>query len=243
MTVEIVELCFESHDPLALGRFWAQVLGRTMVDDTPPDVVLLPDDDIGFPIRFVRTDVRKAGPNQMHFDLASATSDDQAATVAEALDHGASHLDVGQLPEEQHVVLADPEGNEFCVIEAGNGFLAGTARIGCLSSDGTQRLGYFWSAALGWPLVWDEDGETAVQSPAGGTKISWGGPPLAGRSGTERLHWHVAPPAGGDQDLAVERLVALGATRIDGAGLPQGAVALVDPDGNELRVLPAGTTG
>ena len=133
-----------------------------------------------------------------------------------ALATGASHLDVGQLPEEEHVVLADPEGNEFCVVEAGNGFLEGTGRIGCLSSDGTRRLGHFWSAALGWPLVWDQDEETAIQSPRGGTKISWGGPPLAPRSGTERLHWHVAPPAGGDRDAEVERLIGLGATLLDG---------------------------
>ena len=61
------------------------------------------------------------------------------------------------------MVLADPEGNEFCVIEPGNNFLADTGFIGALSSDGTQEVGYFWSEALGWPLVWDQDEETAIQ--------------------------------------------------------------------------------
>lgn len=37
----------------------------------------------------------------------------------------------------------------------------------------------FWSEALGWPLVWDQDEETAIQSPHGGTKVAWGGPPVA----------------------------------------------------------------
>jgi glyoxalase superfamily protein len=59
--------------------------------------------------------------------------------VARALELGARHLDVGRLPEEGHVVLADPEGNEFCVIEPGNGFLAGCGFIGALACDGSQR--------------------------------------------------------------------------------------------------------
>ena len=99
----------------------------------------------------------------MHFDLTSASLEEQEQTVARALGLGARHIDVGQLPEEEHVVLADPEGNEFCVIEAGNNFLADCGFIGAVSSDGSQEVGYFWSEALGWPLVWDQDQETAIQ--------------------------------------------------------------------------------
>ena len=71
--------------------------------------------DASFPIRFVTTDLPKSTPNWMHFDLTSATPEDQQETVARALRLGARHIDVGQRPEEGHVVLADPEGNEFCV--------------------------------------------------------------------------------------------------------------------------------
>ena len=99
--------------------------------------------------------------------------------MARALELGGRHLDIGQRPEEGHVVLADPEGNEFCVIEPGNNFLADCGFIGALSSDGSQEVGYFWSKALGWPLVWDQDQETAIRSPHGGPKITWGGPPVA----------------------------------------------------------------
>jgi hypothetical protein len=73
--------------------------------------------------------------------------------VARALELGGRHVDVGQRPEEGHVVLADPDGNEFCVIEAGNTFLAGTGFIGALACDGTREVGLFWSEALRWPLV------------------------------------------------------------------------------------------
>ena len=75
-------------------------------------------------------------------------------------------------------MLADPEGNAFCVIEPGNSFLADCGFIGALSGDGSQATGYFWSAALDWPLVWDQDEETAIRSPHGGPKVTWGGPPL-----------------------------------------------------------------
>ena len=151
----------------------------------------------------------------MHFDLTSATLEDQEQTVARALALGGRHIDVGQLPEEDHVVLADPEGNEFCVIEPGNNFLAECGFIGALSSDGSQEVGYFWSEALGWPLVWDQDEETAIRAPYGGPKVTWGGPPFAPKHGKNRLHFDLAPPADGDQQAEVDRLVSLGATRID----------------------------
>ena len=157
--------------------------------------------------------------------------------MARALELGARHIDIGQTPEEGHVVLADPEGNEFCVIEAGNNFLADTAFIGAINCDGTQAVGYFWSKALDWPLVWDQDEETAIQSPSGGSKMTWGGPPVNPKTGKNRLHLEIAPPAGADHQAEVERLISLGAKRID---IGQGDVSwevMADPDGNEFCVL------
>ena len=175
--------------------------------------------------------------NRMHFDLTSNSVEDQQQTVARALALGARHIDVGQRPEEGHVVLADPEGNEFCVIEPGNNFLADCGFIGALACDGSPEVGYFWSEALGWPLVWDRDQETAIRSPHGGPKITWGGPPLMPKTGRNRLHFDLAPPVDGDQRTEVDRLLSLGATRTD---IGQGEVSwvmLADPDGNEFCVL------
>jgi predicted enzyme related to lactoylglutathione lyase len=240
MTCRLLALCVDAHDPLALAGFWAGVLGWEMADDTRDGIALLPSDDTGFRIRFPQTQGRKAGQNQMHFDLTSTSLEDQQQTVARSLALGARHIDIGQRPEEPHVVLADPEGNEFCVIEPGNGFLADCGFIGALACDGSQRVGYFWSEALNWPLVWDQDQETAIRSPQGGPKITWGGPPLMPKTGKNRLHFDLAPAAGGNQRAEVDRLVALGATRID---IGQGAVSWVvmaDPDGNAFCVLPPG---
>ena len=174
MTSHLFAVCFAANQPLRLARFWSGLLGWEPADG----VTLLPGDDTGFRIRFVATEEPKASQNRAHFELTSASLEEQQRTVARALELGGRHVDVGQLPEEEHVVLGDPEGNEFCVIEPGNNFLAGCGFIGALSCDGSQEVGYFWSAALGWPLVWDQDQETAIQSPHGGPKITWGGPPL-----------------------------------------------------------------
>ena len=69
-------------------------------------------------------------------------------------------------------MLADPEGNEFCIIEPDNNFLADCGFIGALACDGSQQAGYFWSEALDWPLVWDQGQQTAIRSPHGGPKIT-----------------------------------------------------------------------
>lgn len=237
MTCDLHALCFDAHDPARLARFWAGVLGWQMAEETPDGCVLLPSDDTGFRLRFVPTAEPKAGQNHMHLDLTSGSREDQRQTVARSLDLGARHIDIGQRPEEGHVVLADPEGNEFCVIEPGNKFLADCGFVGAVVCNGSQQVGYFWSAALAWPLVWDQNQETAIRSPHGGPKITWGGPPLLPKTGKNRLHFDLAPPVDGDQQAEVDRLISLGATRIDiGQGEVSWAV-MADPDGNEFCVL------
>ncbi|WP_043630841.1 VOC family protein [Nonomuraea candida] len=242
MTSRLVALCFDANDPSGLARFWAGVLGWEAADDPHGGKVLLPNDDTGFRIRCRPSQEKKVGQNRMHFDLTSTSLEDQQRTVARALELGGRHIDIGQGPEITHVVLADPEGNEFCVIEPGNKFLAECGFIGALACDGSQEVGYFWSRALDWPLIWDQDEETGIRSPHGGPKVTWGGPPVAPKHGKNRLHFDVAPAAGGDQAAEVERLVSLGATRIDIGQGETDWVVMADPDGNEFCVLPAATT-
>jgi predicted enzyme related to lactoylglutathione lyase len=229
MSSRLLALTFGAHDPARLAGFWAGVLGRVVVDDVRG--ALLPGSDTQVGLRFAPSGAEKVGPNRVHLHLTSTSSAEQQATVAAALELGAGHLDVGQLPEEGHVVLADPEGNEFCVIEPANSFLAGCGFLGELACDGTRQVGLFWAEALGWPLVWDEVQETAVQSPRGGTKVAWGGMPVAPKHGRNRQRFDLVL-ADGDLAAEVDRLLALGATRLGSAG--DGAVELADPDGNEF---------
>jgi predicted enzyme related to lactoylglutathione lyase len=237
MTSHLVALCIDANDPQRLAHFWGGVLSWDAADD---GVGLLPTDDTGFRLRFPSTREQKAGQNRMHFDLTSTSPTDQQRTVARALELGGRHIDVGQRPDEGHVVLADPEGNEFCVIEPGNEFLAECGFLGALACDGSQEVGYFWSAALDWPLVWDQDEETAIRAPHGGPKITWGGPPVPQKTGKNRLHFDLAPPVVGNQMAEIERLLSLGATRVETGGNGDGRVAMADPDGNEFCMMSPG---
>jgi catechol 2,3-dioxygenase-like lactoylglutathione lyase family enzyme/predicted enzyme related to lactoylglutathione lyase len=238
MTSRLVNLCFDANDPLRLARFWAVALRWEIEDETDDEVALLPTNGTRFKLLFLPVPEKKTGANRLHLDLTTESIDDQDETIATLVEVGARHIDIGQRPEEGHVVLADPEGNEFCVIEPGNSFLAGCERLGSITCDGTREVGYFWSEALGWPLVWDQDEETAIRAPdLTGPLITWGGPTLHPKIGKNRLHLDIAPPTDVDQEEEVNRLIALGARRID---IGQGDVTWVvmaDPDGNEFCVL------
>jgi hypothetical protein len=231
MGSRLLAVTFDAHRPDRLASFWAGLLRREVVEDAGG--ALLPGGQTQLGLRFAGSGSAKVGLNRVHPHLTSGAPDDQRRTVETALGLGARHLDVGQRPEEGHVVLADPEGNEFCVIGAGSAFLAGCGFLGELACDGTRRVGLFWSRALDWPLVWDENEETAVQSPEGGTKVAWGGPPVAPIVGRSRQRFDLVP-AHGDQEREAARLISLGATRL-GAGAG-GVIAMADPDGNEFAL-------
>jgi predicted enzyme related to lactoylglutathione lyase len=237
MPSRLVALCFDANDPLRLARFWAEALHWDTSEEADRAVDLVPADDTRFRIRFQPVPGKKSGKNRIHLDLTTTSVDDQTGTVERLVELGARHLDIGQRPDEGHVVLADPEGNELCVIEPDNAFLAGCGRLGSITCDGSPEVGYFWSAALGWPLVWDQEDETAIRAPDGtGPFITWG-PPVPPKTTKNRLHLHIAPPTAAGQAAEVERLVSLGATRID---IGQGDVewiVLADPDGNEFCVV------
>jgi hypothetical protein len=209
-----------------------------MAEDPRDGLALLPSDATGFRLRFLPARERKSGMSDRHLHLTSTSLDDQQQTVARLLRLGAQHIDVGQRPEEGHVVLADPEGNEFCVIEPGNNWLAGCGFLAELTCAGAREVGYFWSEALGWPLVWDQGLQTAIRSPRGGPKISWDAEWMTPQAGRSRIRFDLAPPVQGDQHEEVDRLVSLGATRID---IPHGevsSVVMADTDGREFCVLP-----
>jgi len=239
MTSQLVALRVDANDPLRLAGFWAGALGWEIDDPRGHELDLVPTDGTRFVIRFVPTAERKAGKNCIHLDLTTASIEDQTDTVRTLLAAGARPTDVGQGPEDTHVVLADPEGNELCIIEPGNSFLAGCGRLGSITCDGSRDVGCFWSAALGWPLVWDQDDETAVRAPdGGGPFITWG-PPVPPSPTRNRLRLELATAISGDQRAEVDRLVSLGATRLDRRDEGVDRVLMIDPDGNEFWVAGA----
>jgi hypothetical protein len=207
------------------------MLGREPIEDA--DGVLLPGVLGQLGLRFLENDAPPHVRHRMHLHLTSTSLLDQQRTVAAALELGANHLDVGQRPEDGHVVLSDPGGYEFCVIEPNNGFLTGCGRLGELTCDGTRGVGIFWSKALRWPLVWDKNEQTAVQSLQGGTKVAWDDWTLSSRQDEDRQRFELIA-IDGDIDAEVNRLVELGARHLRAHDL--GIAVLADPDGTEFRL-------
>ena len=233
----IDSLTLDATDPQRMAAFWAEALGWD-IGESEGETALIPTDDTGFVILFEPAGRKASGQNNIHLDLTTTSLADQQSMVDRLIAAGGSHLDIGQRGEEGHVVLADPEGNELCVIEPHNNFLAGCPRLGAINADGTRRVGQFWSEVLGWPLIWDQDEETAIRDPNGtGPVIQWSGPPLMEKLGKNRLHLDLLPPSGIDQQDEIDRLIDLGATPINiGQGDVTWAV-MADPDGNEFCLL------
>lgn len=238
MSSRLIALCFDANDPMRLARFWAIALRWEISGESDGVVTIVPTDGTGFTIDFAPVPNEKWGQNRIHLDLTTSSLEDQRESVEALIAAGGSHIDIGQHPDEAHVVMADPEGNELCLIEPTNTFLGDCPRLGAVNCDGTRALGYFWSQALGWPLVWDQNDETAIRDPArAGPKLTWSGPPLMPKLGKDRLHLDIAPPIGVDQTAEVARLESLGAIRIDIGQGDVDWVVMADPDGNAFCVL------
>lgn len=114
MGLRFDEICIDAADPAALGAWWAQALGWPHEVDADGDVVLHPPPGGGPDWLFLQVDDRRIVKNRIHFDFVP---DDQHAEVQRLVALGARHVDIGQ-GEQSWVVLADPEGNEFCVLSA-----------------------------------------------------------------------------------------------------------------------------
>ena len=234
MAVRLEAVTFAVVDAPAVAAFWGELLDREVV--TEHGGALVPGDATQVGLRFVSSGTEPVGRPRLHLHLTSSSVADQQRTVETVLRLGGRHVHVGQGSDDTHVVLVDPGGGELCVIEPGNNYLTGTGFLGEVTCDGTRRVGLFWRDALGWPLVWDHNEQTAIQSPLGGTKIawdSWDGSPVERETGRSRQRFDLVTA---DLRGEADRLVSLGATRL--SDLPDG-LALADPDGYEFRLREA----
>lgn len=118
MSIRVQCLCVDTSDPDRIARFWAEAMGWRRTHDGPDEVVLEPpegsaEDGVAADLLFLRVPEGKSVKNRLHLDLRP---DDQAAEVARLEALGATRAAVGQGGEVSWVVLADPDGNEFCVL-------------------------------------------------------------------------------------------------------------------------------
>ncbi|WP_406448427.1 VOC family protein [Streptomyces sp. NBC_00876] len=243
MALRPVQVNIKALDDAAVGRFWAEALGWGVSSEGPgvtnvepgggfvwPDPVAVCIDVVAVP------EPKAATKNRVHLDLATSSAAHQEELVTRLLALGATHADVGQ-GDVPWTVLADPEGNEFCVLEPRQ-IYRDTGPIAAVVVDcaDPRAMARFWDGAVDWTLHEVTD-ESAVLRSAEGV-----GPYLEFlRKGVktvpDRVHLDLLPYPGDDQGAEVARLMALGATGID---LGQGDVpwrCLADPEGHEFCVL------
>ena len=112
MTLAWEQVVVHALDPMALGQWWAEALGWVVVYSSVDEFEIRPAPEQMPGLDFVRIDEPKQHKSRLHLDFRP---DDQDAEVARLLAHGAQRVDIGQ-GDQPWVVLADPEGNEFCIL-------------------------------------------------------------------------------------------------------------------------------
>jgi Glyoxalase-like domain len=114
--VRLHHIVIDGHDLPSLARFWADALGWAVLSSRQREVVIGPSLDAPVGLCFM-----PAGPtpktvkNRVHLDLTT-TADDRDSEIERLIGLGARRVDVGQSDQDSWDVLADPEGNEFCVV-------------------------------------------------------------------------------------------------------------------------------
>ncbi len=242
MALRPVQVNIKALDHAAVGQFWAEALGWSVVSGETTYVA--PAGDFGWPDPVaVCVDVvpvpepKTAAKNRLHLDLATTSPAHQAELIARLRALGATPADVGQgtVP---WTVLADPEGNEFCVLEPRETY-RDTGPIAALVVDcaDPRAMARFWGEATDWTLLDVTDNHAVSRSAkATGPYLEFLRTPGA-KTVPDRVHLDLLPYPGDDKAAEVARLRTLGATDLD---VGQGNVpwtCLTDPEGHEFCVL------
>ncbi len=241
MGTRLVSVVIDCLDHRAQARWWAETLGWRVVHADDHACTVAPEgrpetDDVT--LVFVPVPEAKQGKNRVHLDLNSPSSGAQRDTVDRLLARGAAYADIGQ-SEVSWIVMADPEGNEFCVLAPEQRFDGpGTLEAIVVDAREPGRLARFWAEAGGWNLSVSSHLVATLRHPDDVPPaldlVSVADP----TPGKNRVHLDVAPARGDDQAAAVDRLRTLGAGPADvGQGDDVPWVVLTDPEGNEFCVL------
>lgn len=240
MRMRLENIVIDARDPQSLGGFWRQALkAETLTWE--PDLVELRLSIPGgpwFDVCLPRVEGVVNDSPRIHLDLSGGA--DQARIVEELMALGAVPLDIGQgaVP---WVVLADPDGNPFCVMEfrpeyADAGPIAGIP----VDSADPERDAEFWQALIGWEPC--EGVVPSLRHPSGRGPLLEFCPELTPKSGKNHLHLDVRPPAGATMGESVARALAFGAWEVDHEWDVPWTI-LADPSGNEFCILQPGEQG
>jgi len=115
MSSRIAAIAIDALDTRLVAEFWCAVLGWGVLEEDEEGISIGPSDGAWPTIDVFRVPERKAVKNRLHLDLrADGTSTAEEIERLQGL--GARRVDVGQGPDVSWTVLADPEGNEFCLL-------------------------------------------------------------------------------------------------------------------------------
>ncbi|MEU1481667.1 VOC family protein [Streptomyces sp. NPDC005760] len=243
MALRPVQVNVKALDASAVGRFWAEALGWSayrpgVTTYVGPAGGLVWPAPVGLGIDVVPVpEARTATKNRVHLDLATTSPAHQAELVARLKTLGATPADVGQ-GDVPWTVLADPEGNEFCVLEPREVYRdTGPIAAVVVDCEDPRAMARFWGRATDWTLHEVTDDQASLRSARGdGPYLEFLRVPGA-KTVPDRVHLDLLPYPGDDRAAEVARLRALGATDLD---LGQGDVpwtCLSDPEGHEFCVL------
>jgi len=235
----------DAQDPRRLGRFWEELLGCTTLTDEAAsyETRLSVPGGPWLDLCFEQVEQPPVPSPRLHLEVTGGEALHQAGVVERALALGGRHLDIGQ-HDVPWVVLADPEGNPFCVMEARAEYAAsGPLSSLPLESADIERDLAFWSKLSGWVPV-ESSMTGALRHPSGRGPLLELCPERAPKdpSVKNRVHLDLRLEAGEDPDAVFGQLVELGGAeyRHDWGDLPWRVCT--DPSGNELCLLPARTT-
>ncbi|MEZ5091589.1 VOC family protein [Nocardioides sp.] len=233
-------LVFDAVEPQRLGAFWEAAVGGQTLTDEPAgfETRLTVEEGPVLDLCFQRVPERPREPLRLHLDLFGA--DRQAEVVDRLLRLGAHHLDIGQ-GDTPWVVLADPEGNPFCVMEERTSY-ADTGPIAALplSSADPDRDAEFWAWLTGWTDV-DGLAPRSLRHPSRRGPLLEMLPESTPKTGTKnRLHLDLRLEATDDPDGLAAGIAERGGRETfhpEWGELPWRFFE--DPSGNELCLLPA----
>ena len=230
----------DALEPQRLGRFWEELVGGERLTDEPDgfETRLTIDGRLVLDLCFQRVPEQPVDPPRLHLDVAGGAR--QAEEVDRLLGLGARHLDIGQ-GDVPWVVLADPEGNPFCVMED-RAVYADAAPLAALvlHSADPSRDAELWS----WLTGWTETAGDAPRSLRHPTQLGaflelW--PEPAGKGATKnRLHLDIRLDAVDDPDGIAAGISERGGHELhhpEWGELPWRSYT--DPSGNEFCLLPA----
>jgi hypothetical protein len=234
MATRLVHLVVDAAQPGQLAQFWAAALGWEVAPEEDGEFDVWPagyryPDPVALPLVFVPVPEPKTGKNRVHLDLATESHEHHAAQVRRLLGLGAVPIDIGQ-GDVPWRVLADPEGNEFCVLEP-RAVYRDTGPVAAVVVDCAEP------ATTGWAPASSTTHGVSVRSPEGVgpyLELLPAGEPKVVKN---RIHLDVAPYPDEELSSAVSVLLRQGAVP-DNVG--QGDVpwsVLADPQGNEFCVL------